>query len=164
MSEQTPLPRRKSPRLQGYDYSQPGLYFVTLCSYKKRKLFGNVAEDSIAARLLWEAWGETMGQYPGVSSDHFVVMPNHVHGIVQIQRADTGSAPTLPDVMQAFKRLSTLRYIEQVRKGKLQPFERHIWQRSFHDHVIRSEKDYQKIWEYIDNNPLKWELDCFYVP
>lgn len=164
MSEQSTLPKRKSPRLQGYDYSQPGLYFVTLCTYGKRKLFGDVGADSISARLIRDAWHETMARYPGVSGEHFVVMPNHAHGIVEIQQMETGSAPTLSAVIQAFKRLSTFRYIQRVKSGQLPFFEKHIWQRSFHDHVIRVAKDHLRIWEYIENNPLKWELDCFYVP
>ncbi|WP_180270772.1 transposase [Sporanaerobium hydrogeniformans] len=79
-------------------------------------------------------------------------------------RADMESAPTVSGVVQAFKRYSTIEYIKMVKQGILPSFDKHIWQRSFHDHIIRNEQAYQKIWEYIDTNPLKWELDCFYTP
>ena len=73
------------------------------------------------------------------------------------------SAPTISQIIQAFKRLSTIEYIKLVNENALPPFDGKVWQRSFHDHVIRGEQDYLKIWEYIENNPKQWELDCFYV-
>lgn len=66
------------------------------------------------------------------------------------------------DVVRWFETMATNEYIRYVKKGNLKPFNKRLFQQSFHDHIIRSEKDYQKIWEYIDTNPIKWELDCFY--
>lgn len=101
-----------------------------------------------------------------------VVMPNHFHAIIVIQkdyyqkrfeRADMESAPTLSDIVQTFKRRSTIEYIKLVKQGLAAPFDKKVWQRSYHDHIIRNEKEFRMIWEYIDENPLKWESDCFYV-
>jgi len=69
---------------------------------------------------------------------------------------------SLQDVMRWFETMVTNEYIRDVKKGILKPFNKRLFQQSSHDHIIRGEKDYQKIWEYIDTNPLKWELDCFY--
>ena len=81
-----------------------------------------------------------------------------------MHRADMESAPTesLCTMVQVFKRRSTIEYIKMVKLGLLPPFDKHIWQRSYYDHIIRNERDYLEIWQYIDENPLKWELDCFY--
>ena len=77
--------------------------------------------------------------------------------------ADSISAPTISEIVQEFKRYSTLEYIKLVKEKLLPPFDKQIWQRSFYDHVIRNEYDYRGIWEYIDTNPLKWKEDCFYT-
>lgn len=92
-------------------------------------------------------------------------MPYRFYAIIIIKRAraDIESAPTVSEIMQSFKRHSTIEYINLVKQRLLPPFEKHIWQRSFHDHIIRCDKDYQKIWEYIDTNSMKWEQDCFYI-
>lgn len=88
--------------------------------------------------------------------DKYVIMPNHVHMILQIKQAEGGpmgtSAPTgaLPDIVRYFKRSVTKLCGEN------------IWQRSYHDHIIRSEEDYLNIWTYIDTNPVKWAEDCYY--
>ena len=77
-------------------------------------------------------------------------------------RADMESAPTIISIVQAFKRYSTVEYIHLVKRGQAAPFDKHLWQRSFHDHVIRNETDYRMIAEYIQSNPQLWHKDCFY--
>ena len=77
-------------------------------------------------------------------------------------RADMESAPTIISIVQAFKRYSTVEYIRLVKRGQAAPFDNHLWQRSFHDHVIRNETDYRMIAEYIQSNPRLWHKDCFY--
>ena len=91
-------------------------------------------------------------------------MPNHFHALVEIERAraDMESAPTIISIVQAFKRYSTVEYIRLVKRGQTAPFDKHLWQRSFHDHVIRNETDYRMIAEYIQSNPRLWHKDCFY--
>ena len=78
-------------------------------------------------------------------------------------RADMESAPTISEVIQSFKRYSTIRYVNLVKQGLVPVFEDKIWQRSYHDHIIRDEKGFLKIWNYIEGNASKWEEDCFYV-
>ena len=77
-------------------------------------------------------------------------------------RADMESAPTIISIVQAFKRYSTVEYIRLVKRGQAAPLDKHLWQRSFHDHVIRNETDYRMIAEYIQSNPRLWHKDCFY--
>ena len=155
--------KRKSPRLPGYDYSTNGAYFITICTKGKKLIFGTVGADSISAQTIRRTFLETIQKYPQVDSPIFTVMPNHFHAIITIQRADMESAPTISNVIQSFKRYSTIEFIRLVKAGKIPAFEKQIWQRSFHDHVIRDEAGYLKIWNYIEGNPSKWEEDCFYV-
>ena len=156
------LPQRRSPRLPGWDYSTPGAYFVTVCTKNRRNLFAPVGADSISARMVERIFLETIGAYRGVEAPKYVVMPNHFHAIITIERADMESAPTIPQIMQTFKRHTTLAYIKMVKANILPPFEGQIWQRSYHDHVIRDAAEYERIWTYIDNNPARWQEDCFY--
>jgi REP element-mobilizing transposase RayT len=113
--------------------------------------------------MVAEVFEKTLTAFEGVGSSKYVVMPNHFHAIIEIDRADTRSAPTLMEIVQAFKSASTVAYIQLVKEGKVQPFEDRVWQRSFYDHVIRNQQDYLEIWRYIDENPLKWQLDRFYA-
>ena len=156
---ETVLPKRKSHHLQGYDYSQNGAYFITICTHQRRMLFGPnrapVGADSISARMAARVFREIIGQYPAVQCRYFVVMPNHFHALVEIERAraDMESAPTIISIVQAFKRYSTVEYIRLVKRGQAAPLDKHLWQRSFRDHVIRNEPDYRMIAEYIQSNP-----------
>ncbi|WMJ23789.1 transposase [Paludicola sp. MB14-C6] len=157
------LPQRKRIRLVNYDYSQNNAYFITICTHNREMLFGSVGDDSISSRVIKEIFLRTIHQFSCVNSPKFVIMPNHFHAIIVIERADMESAPTLSDIIQSFKRYSTIEYIKLVKNGVLPSFENRIWQRSFHDHIIRNENEYQLIWNYIDTNPLTWQDDCFYI-
>ncbi|MGM9607334.1 MAG: REP-associated tyrosine transposase [Oscillospiraceae bacterium] len=156
-------PERKPNRLKEYDYSQPGAYFVTVCTKNRSMLFGPVGADSISARMIERTFLETIEQYPNVNAPVYVVMPNHFHAILTLSRADMESAPTISQVIQSFKRYSTIEYIKLVKAGVLPPFHGQVWQRSFYDHIIRNDDDYRTIWEYIENNPAKWKEDRFYI-
>ena len=109
-----------------------------------------------------QIWRRTLASYPGVECPQYVIMPNHFHGIVVLERADMESAPTLSQVVQTFKRHTTIAYTKLVKAGMAPPFEKRLWQRSFYDHIIRSEADYQRIWQYIHDNPLRWTEDLYY--
>jgi REP element-mobilizing transposase RayT len=117
-----------------------------------------------AGMMIFDKLTELPVSYPDVFADKFVVMPNHIHAIILIQHNGTtqGSFPTLSDYLQRFKALTTKLYIDGVKNGQYPPFHKKIWQKSFHDHIIRNELEYKKIWEYIDTNPLKWQEDCYY--
>ncbi len=164
---ETKLPKRKSCRIPGYDYSQNGAYFATICTHQKKLLFGDMAEedvgaDSISARMVRRVFSEVINNCSAVSCPYSVVMPNHFHALIVVERADIESAPTVSEIVQAFKRYSTIEYIRLVKQGLAEPFERYVWQRSFHDHIVRTEEDFRMIAEYIQNNPRRWEEDCFH--
>ena len=156
------LPNRKRLRLQNFDYSTSGAYFITICTKDRENLFGPVGADSISARMIEKTFLEIIDKYNGVDSPIYVVMPNHFHAIITILRADMESAPTLSEIVQSFKRYSTIEYTKMVKKGILPPFNKQIWQRSFYDHVIRNQHDYENIVKYIYENPMRWEYDQLY--
>jgi REP element-mobilizing transposase RayT len=147
-------PARKRLRLSGFDYRQPGMYFVTICTWDRRCHFGEGVETKVVqsalGRLVAEAWIDMEDRQTGVALDEFVVMPNHLHGLVSL---DTASK-TLSAVVGSFKSLSTA---AAHKAGLLN--DRKLWQRGFHDHVVRDEAALTRIREYIENNPLKWHLD-----
>lgn len=149
--------------MDGFDYSRSGAYFVTVCTKNRECLFGDVGEESISARMIEETFRETIEQFPSIDSPKYTIMPNHFHAIIINIRADMESAPTLPEIIQSFKRNSTIEYIKLVNQGILPRFDKQIWQRSFYDHIIRNEEDFLKIWQYIEDNPIKWEEDTLYV-
>lgn len=165
-------PKRKRLRLPEYDYSQNGAYFITICTQNRETLFGDVGADSISARMISDIFEKTISDYEDINCPIFVVMPNHFHAIITIEkdycqngfeRADIESAPTISEIVQTFKRRSTIEYIKLVKQGLAQPFDKKVWQRSYHDHIIRNERDFRMIWKYIDENPLNWKIDCFYI-
>ena len=157
-------PIRKPTRLKAWDYSKPGYYFVTICTEHKEKCLCSIVGEGLCAlpsvRLtpigheVERSIRHIGSLYPTVSVDKYVVMPNHVHMILVLSDNGAGGrgSPPLHTVVGRLKSFTTKQY-----GGKL-------WQRSFHDHIIRGEKDYHRIWNYIDTNPAKWGEDCFYVP
>ena len=124
--------------------------------------------EHIAAEMVKFTFLQTVRQYPGVRVPIFVVMPNHIHAIIQLVRTgierveDRDKVPTISEFVQAFKRYSTIQYIDLVKKGVLPPFDKQIWQRSFYDHIIRSHQDYRDIYKYIYENPKNWPPNTLY--
>ena len=159
----TDFPKRKPTRLKDYDYSQSGAYFITICSHNKQCIFGSLVGEGLAPpEIMLSNYGTVVKEqllnlekrYSCIKVDKFVIMPNHIHVILMLQKTGGASpSPTISDIVCSFKSLAT-------RSCGLRP----LWQRSFHDHVIRGEQDYLKIWNYIDTNPQKWCEDCFYIP
>lgn len=163
------LPKRKRQRLKNYNYAQNGAYFVTICTQDKNCLFGqvwhgkmhlNTAGKMVKQHLL------KMQDLQGVSIEQYKVMPNHIHILLLFCRDTSGttqrSFPTVSSIIQGFKSATTADYVSLVKAGKCPAFQNRIWQKSFHDHIIRNENDFLRIWEYIAFNELKWEQDCFY--
>ncbi len=174
---------RKSNRLQRYDYSQAGYYFVTICTQHRKCLFGEIVEGHMivneAGKIIVRWWDETKNKFPNIELDEFVIMPNHVHGIIAIVGADLRVCPDsteqdttdkrskqgehigspLQEIIQWFKTMTTNEYIQGVKSGIFPPFKKRLWQRSFYDHVIRDEQSLNDVREYIQNNPLDWKLD-----
>jgi putative transposase len=154
------FPTRCSPRLKDYDYAQEGAYFVTICTYLREWRFGDIVESKLqlngCGQIAAQQWVELSTHYPTIELDAFIVMPNHVHGIVVIQkRADFKSAPTpLSEIIRGYKGLVTRRINECRRTpGEI------VWQRSYHDHIIRSESALNYIRHYVATNPERWQYD-----
>lgn len=152
------VPQRKPQRLKGYDYSQDNAYFITICTQNRIHLFGQIEKDTVVlngtGRMVEERFLNIANQ-EGVYIDKFVIMPNHIHAIITTQQ----SGMTVSEMVQRFKTVTTKLYIDGVKSGLYPPFEKKIWQKSFYDHIIRNEKGYLEIWQYIDENPYKWHED-----
>jgi putative transposase len=164
---------RKSIRLQGYDYTQTGMYFITICIWQRECLLGtlvgagsqrlsNINDDinepaptyielSRYGQVVQYNWNILAKKFSNVQLDEFVIMPNHVHGIIQLT---TSGGEALSEIIRSFK-TSSARRINQLRDSKGIP----VWQRNYYEHIIRNEEALQKIREYIFNNPLSWEQD-----
>ena len=168
---------RRSIRLKGYDYAQEGLYFITMCVQHRVSLFGHIAKPqnnadaqmtlNEAGKMIETEWLNLKNRYPNIELHEFVIMPNHFHGILEIvDRATTRVAPTgvptVGDMMGAFKSITTVEYIRGVKNGGWQTFNGKLWQRDYYEHIIRDERAYENISNYIINNPTKWAADTFY--
>ncbi|MCL2753212.1 MAG: transposase [Defluviitaleaceae bacterium] len=155
-------PKRKPNRIPKYDYSQIGAYFITICTKDMKHLFGHiVGAASCRPHTLLSNTGKIIENeintlsttYETLTVDCYIIMPNHIHLLVSIHgsigRQD--AAPTLSRAIGMFKRAVSI-------KSKTSP-----WQKGFHDHVIRNDRAYQKIWQYIENNPYTWVEDRYYT-
>ena len=161
---------RRSIRLKDYDYSQSGMYFVTICVQNRQCLFGQITNGKIIlneyGQIVQMVWNELPQHYYNVQLGEFVVMPNHIHGIIIITNdgnvgAGLKPAPTkpapLPEIVRALKTFSA-RKINELRNSQGEK----LWQRNYWEHIIRNEKSYQYIVNYIVNYPANWEKDKFY--
>ena len=160
-----PFPQRRQIRLCSYNYKWQGAYFITICTQDKQSLFGHIVNSSmklnICGEIVESCWKEIPLHYPEAKNEVFIVMPNHIHGIIVIQglrRAGSKPAPTnrhsLSEIVRGFKTYSS-RKINEYRKSQGTP----VWQRGYYEHVIRGESEYRQIGEYILFNPAKWEID-----
>lgn len=177
--------RRRSTRLPNYDYTQPGGYFVTICTKNRLSILGHINQGemilSSTGSIIHECWNRLQKHFTLIELDSFIVMPNHIHGILIIKGRGEASGYTetttnvtqAPDasplhrprgtvkrslgaIIQNFKSVST-RKVNQLRgtPGEI------IWQRSYFDHVIRTERTLLAIRQYIQNNPARWEFDRY---
>ena len=158
------LPKRKNIRLKEYDYSQSGAYFITICTQNRKNLFWQKSDTNIQSTqdIKLSQYGEIVNdsikkiatKYHQVNIDKYVIMPNHVHILLQINCNDNGQAlpaPTVSNIVGQFKGNVTKQIGFKV------------WQKLFYDHIVRNENDYNEIWAYIDNNPYNWLSDKLYA-
>lgn len=178
---------RRSIRLKDYDYSQAGAYYVTINVQNRECLFGEIVNDEMilneAGMMVIEQWLALLERFPNIELDVYQIMPNHFHGIIVIiepvgatlvvaqnmdaqnfvdsrnSRAGTRPAPTLGDMIGAFKSITTNEYIKGVDNKNWQQFYKRLWQRNYYEHVIRDEKDLNRIRDYIQSNPMNWDED-----
>ena len=151
-----PRPRRRSLRLPGYDYSQAGAYFITACTQNRVMRFGEVIDGDVRQNemgtIVQQTWDELPAHYNGIDLDAFIVMPNHVHGIITL--ADQSERRhAIPEIVRGFKTLSARRVNEHAGTRGVG------WQRGYYEHVIRNEKALDRIRAYIANNPARWADD-----
>ena len=158
-------PIRKPTRLKNYDYSQNGYYFITICTKEKQKILCNIVGDGAldVPQIKLSHIGDVVQKYilstnniSNVTVDKYVIMPNHLHLILIVENNGTSKAPS-PTNNVVSHAVSTLKRFVNKEIGH------NIFQRSFHDHIIRDKNDYEKIWSYINTNPCRWHEDCFYT-
>ncbi len=161
---------RRSIRLKEFDYSQPGAYFLTLCAHNRQCLFGKFEKgamrESPAGEIVRSEWLRSQGIRSEIELDAFVLMPNHLHGIVLIHDADMSSlrahgraplhrkAKTLGSFVSGFKSAATKR----INALLLTPG-KSVWQRNYYEHIVRNENELASVRKYISENPLGWEID-----
>jgi REP element-mobilizing transposase RayT len=167
------LGKRRTNRLKDYDYSSEGTYFVTVCAHNREHLFSRIKEGKMQlnenGRMIEECWNEISGHFPSVKLDEFIIMPNHIHGIISIVGAGfprpendrpkgAVTAPlrtgSLGQIIAYFKYQSTKR-INLLRGMPGIP----VWQRNYYERIIRNESELFQMRQYIQENPLKWDLD-----
>ena len=164
-------PTRKQTRLRNYDYSQNGAYFVTICTKDRNPILWNASVGAItnrppvkmslskSGRIAEQGIQNIARHYPGITLENYVVMPNHVHLLLLFQQYDSGTNGRL---VIAPTTLSNV--IRQMKAYVTKSLGENIWQKSFHEHIVRNRAELQTIWQYIDENPLKWQLDCYFTP
>jgi putative transposase len=166
------LPKRKTVRIQGFDYASGGGYFVTVCAFERHSLFGRIEDGSIVLSRVGEitqrCWLEILEHFPTVVLDEYAIMPNHFHGILFLTEGEAGTiyrAPTreelgkpvdasLSTIVRTFKAAVT-------REARASGFltGKSIWQRGFYEHIIHRDAELAEIRKYIFNNPAQWEFD-----
>jgi REP element-mobilizing transposase RayT len=158
---------RRSIRLKGYDYTDSGAYSVTVCTHNRECLFGEIVDVKMQLNnfgiIASRCWEEIPTHFDNVSLDVYVVMPNHLHGIIVLKEMPVGEGSPHPygqkrtslgRVVAYFKYQST-KHFNEILATPGSP----VWQRNYYEHIIRDESDWNKIREYIGNNPVRWEED-----
>jgi len=175
-------PQRKSMRLKGYDYSQGGYYFITICTYNMKYIFGEIIKgkmiNNIYGNMIRDSWEDLETRFVNIQLDQFIVMPDHFHGIIIIKNGSSVGVPLagtqstihakcngqaqdqplrsiIPQIIGVFKSITTNRY-EKLYDSNIR-FNK-LWQKSYYDRIIRNEIELNEIREYIMHNPLKWEI------
>ena len=170
MDKAKELPQRKHPRLDNYDYSSAGAYFVTICTQNRRcvlsRIVGRRLAPAEASGMEYTSFGKIAEQqllslkdrYAYLSVDQYVIMPNHIHVVLILESEAAGASPrpTITDIVCAYKSLTT-------RECKKNGFDGKLFQTSFYEHIIRGREDYEEIVKYIYENPICWYYDELYT-
>jgi len=183
------LPVRKSVRLKGFDYSSPGYYFITICTYERQHLFGDIVDKTMHqndyGKIAETELLRTKEKRNYIDIEKYVIMPNHIHLLVVIKdgaditNTDTArrvptterfGQPTIksiPTIIRAYKSATCneiRKYVGTRRAVSDElPQTDTIWQDRYHEHIIRDQDEYRRIWQYIDENPAKWTEDKYYI-
>ncbi len=174
------LHHRKSHRLEGFNYKISGTYFITICTQHREQLFGKITDGKMnlnsAGQIIQRVWDELPIFYPNIDTDEFVVMPDHIHGIIivgaapcgrpnvknltNLQEGPQGAASTtislsLPEVVHRFKSLSTKRFSDEAKREQATGFTGRLWQRNYWERIVRDDTEWQALRKYIRENPSK---------
>lgn len=165
---------RRSIRLAGYDYADRGVYYVTICAWRRECIFGEVVNGVMQlndlGRIVNDEWMRTASLRSDVATDEHIIMPNHMHGIVALHRGmgTARRAPTVerfgkptvgsvPTIVPAFKAASA-RAIDIMQQTPASP----VWQRNYYEHIIRTDAELMRTRVYVQTNPLHWLADPDY--
>ena len=178
-------PKRKAIRLKGYDYSTPGAYFITVCTKNREQMLSeivvgtdvpdgpctdekNISILTVYGKVADKYINQINNFYENISVDKYVIMPNHIHFLIRVIADENGNmqhicGPHGPSGTSVPTKSVISNFVSTFKRFCNKEFGENIWQTRSHDHVIRTQKEYDKIWEYIEMNPLLWKDDCFYV-
>jgi putative transposase len=152
------LHHRRSIRLGGYDYSQAGAYFITICTHDRSSIFGEIIDGEMInndlGNIVRSRWGKLSKHYQNVELDASIVMPNHLHGIIVLHGTLPEFAMPISEIIRGFKTFSA-RQINKIRDRKGIP----VWQRNYYERIIRTENELNNVRNYIINNPVNWDTD-----
>jgi putative transposase len=183
---------RQSIRLKGYDYSQRGYYFITVCTQGRWCVFGEIKKDRVvlndAGKMVGRWWNELKNKYANIKIDEYVVMPNHCHGIINVidsvgadqcvcpynmgehtinKMGEHAGSPLqerpIYEMIQWFKTMTTNEYIRNVKQNRWEPFDGKLWQRNYYEQIVRDETSLRRVREYIINNPRQWQQDKLFA-
>jgi putative transposase len=171
------LPNRRSVRIEPFDYAQPAAYFITICAHANRNIFGEIVSETMRlnalGKIVEESWRALPSHFSNIRLAAHVFMPNHLHGIVSIQdtvrrspqktgsdvlvyppgarRFGAGVRSSIPTIVRSFKSAVSKKARAMLRKPLFQ-----VWQRGYHEHIIRNQDDFEETCEYIRLNPMRW--------
>ncbi len=159
-----PLPQRKRVRLKGYDYSSAGCYFITICTHNGLLLFGNGEKLNDFGEIVDDEIQKISTRYCDVKVDNYVIMPNHIHLLITIgcDALPNNDETVLSEVTGKSEHSKLDGIIGLFKAGVSRRIHKIedvvVWQRSYYDHIIKNENDYNETWDYIDANPIRWRL------
>lgn len=169
MTKNNALPKRKPNRLQGYDYSSNGVYFVTICTQNKDCVLGRIVGGGVldAPKIELSKYGKAVDEqialmnsmYDNVVVEKYVIMPNHIHLLIRIENISESGTSRTPSPTNSVIAMFVPTFKRFTNKNAGEK----LWQRSYYDHIVRNENEYLKIWEYINSNAQKWQSDKYYV-
>ncbi len=163
--------KNKSIRLHGYDYSQAGTYFVTICTSYRKSFLGSFIDNQMTlspiGKIAHRFWVEIPNHFNLTNLDIFIIMPNHLHGLIQISDTDDNVAAEHVQPRHRFQHIikNSVGSIIRQYKGSVtrwcnqNGYNKFRWQRNFYEHIVRNEKELNRIREYIITNPIRWNFD-----
>ena len=161
---------RKTPRLQGFDYSTNGMYFITICTQNRRNLLSRIVGTGVldCPKIELTQYGEVVQKYLNqlndfydyISVEDYVIMPNHIHILLFVKENGQSRTPVPTNIARANSTLS--RFVSTFQRFCNKEYGENIWQPRFNDHIIRNREDYEEHFRYIRENPLRWQFDELY--